>query len=181
MAWQWHQLGHNKLFAPCCRQITTPVPHHSVFTGRMSFLPPNQQRQSSEGRDCSHWGVFNSFCTFFSIEFCSKRFPCAVYCAIHFRNWLVHLLVIFKSYTLMSASHCLCSFKVTCITWLFAYWVYHTGVTCASKWLHVRCIHLDVTSSGVVKIVSGWSLTVQLARWTVSCMHIVLRWSIVSD
>ena len=34
--------------APCSRQITTPAPHHSVFTGRMPFLPPNQQRQSTE-------------------------------------------------------------------------------------------------------------------------------------
>ena len=31
------------------RQITTPVPHHSVFTGRMPFLPPNQQLQRTEG------------------------------------------------------------------------------------------------------------------------------------
>ena len=31
------------------RQITTPAPHHSVFTGRMPFLPPNQQCQSIEG------------------------------------------------------------------------------------------------------------------------------------
>jgi len=30
------------------RQITTPVPDHSVFTGRMLFLPPNQQYQSTE-------------------------------------------------------------------------------------------------------------------------------------
>jgi len=36
--------------APCSRQITTPAPHHSVFfTGRMPFLLPNQQRQSTEG------------------------------------------------------------------------------------------------------------------------------------
>ena len=27
--------------APCSRQTTTPAPHHSVFTGRMPFLPPN--------------------------------------------------------------------------------------------------------------------------------------------
>ena len=27
-----------------------PAPHHSVFTGRMFFLPPNQQRQSTEGK-----------------------------------------------------------------------------------------------------------------------------------
>ena len=32
------------------RQITIPAPHHSsFFTGRMPFLPPNQQRQSTEG------------------------------------------------------------------------------------------------------------------------------------
>ena len=35
--------------APRCRQITMPAPHYSVFTGRMPFLPPNQQRQSTEG------------------------------------------------------------------------------------------------------------------------------------
>ena len=35
--------------APRSRQIATPAPHHSVFTGRMPFLPPNQQRQSTEG------------------------------------------------------------------------------------------------------------------------------------
>jgi len=29
-----------------------PVPHHSVFTGRMPFLPPSQQRQSTEGIFC---------------------------------------------------------------------------------------------------------------------------------
>jgi len=36
--------------APCPRQTTTPAPHHSVFIGRMPFLPPNQQRQSTEGK-----------------------------------------------------------------------------------------------------------------------------------
>ena len=48
--WQCHQLGHMQS-APCSRHITTPAPHHSVFfTGRMPFLPPNQQRQSTEGQ-----------------------------------------------------------------------------------------------------------------------------------
>ena len=28
--------------APCSRQITKPAPHHSLFTGWMPFLPPNQ-------------------------------------------------------------------------------------------------------------------------------------------
>ena len=37
--------------APGSRQITMPAPHRSVFfTGRMPFLPPNQQRQSTEGK-----------------------------------------------------------------------------------------------------------------------------------
>ena len=35
--------------APRFRPITTSAPHHSFFTGRMPFLPPNQQRQSTEG------------------------------------------------------------------------------------------------------------------------------------
>ena len=54
--------------APCCRQTTTPAAHHSVFTGRMPFLPPNQQRQSTEGNTlCWSWsmkwsGVHPSVC-----------------------------------------------------------------------------------------------------------------------
>ena len=48
--WQWHQLGHMQV----CTSLQTDnhastVPHHSVFTGRMPFLPLNQQRQSTEG------------------------------------------------------------------------------------------------------------------------------------
>jgi len=49
MEWQWYQLDHMQSFAPHAREITMPTPHHSVFfTGRMPFLPPNQQRQSTE-------------------------------------------------------------------------------------------------------------------------------------
>ena len=35
--------------APRSRQITTPAPTTQFFTGRMPFVPPNQQRQSTEG------------------------------------------------------------------------------------------------------------------------------------
>jgi len=38
-----------KQYAPRSRQITTPTRHHSIFTGRMLFLTPNQQHQSPEG------------------------------------------------------------------------------------------------------------------------------------
>ena len=36
--------------ASCSRQVTTPAPQQSVFTGQIPFLPPNQQRQSTEGK-----------------------------------------------------------------------------------------------------------------------------------
>ena len=47
-------------FAPRSRQITTPAPHNSVFTGRMPFLPPNQQCQSTEGF-ADHFCYYNNF------------------------------------------------------------------------------------------------------------------------
>jgi len=48
--WQRHQLGRICKSPSHSRQITTPAPHHSdFFPGRMPFLPPNQQRQSTEG------------------------------------------------------------------------------------------------------------------------------------
>jgi len=46
--WQWHQLGHMQV----CTLLQTDnhaSTHHSVFYRRMPFLPPNQQRQSTEG------------------------------------------------------------------------------------------------------------------------------------
>ena len=39
-----------KQSAPRCRQITTPTPHHSIFTGWMLFLTLSQQCQSTERR-----------------------------------------------------------------------------------------------------------------------------------
>jgi len=44
--WQWHQIGRMQV----CTSLQTDnhtSTHHSVFTGRMPFLPPNQQRQST--------------------------------------------------------------------------------------------------------------------------------------
>jgi len=41
---------------PRSRQITTPAPRHSVFTGWMPFLLPIQQHQSTEGtNDNNKW------------------------------------------------------------------------------------------------------------------------------
>jgi len=49
--WQWHQLDHMQVCTSLhySRQITMPATHHSVFTGWVPFLLPNQQCQSTEG------------------------------------------------------------------------------------------------------------------------------------
>ena len=39
--------------APRSRQIATPTPHHSNFTGRIFFLTPNQHCQRTEGNPVS--------------------------------------------------------------------------------------------------------------------------------
>ena len=46
--------------APCSRQITCQHPTTQFFTGRMPFLPPNQQRQSTEGK-WYIWSEVNNF------------------------------------------------------------------------------------------------------------------------
>jgi len=50
MGWQWHHLDHMQII---CASLQTDnhasISHYSVFTGRMPFLPPNQQCQSTEG------------------------------------------------------------------------------------------------------------------------------------
>jgi len=47
--WQWHQLGHMQvctLLQTDNHASTSPL---MFFTGRMPFLSPNEQRQSTEG------------------------------------------------------------------------------------------------------------------------------------
>ena len=43
-----------KQSAPWSRHITTPTVHHSIVTGHMLFLTPNQQYQSTEGMKVHH-------------------------------------------------------------------------------------------------------------------------------
>jgi len=48
--WQWHQLGHMQV-CTLLQADNHANTHHSkkFFTGRLPFLPPNQQCQSTEG------------------------------------------------------------------------------------------------------------------------------------
>jgi len=47
--WQWHQLDHMQVCTSLQTDNHTSTPPLKFFTGRMLFLPPNQQRQSTEG------------------------------------------------------------------------------------------------------------------------------------
>jgi len=47
IVWQWHQLYHMQVI--CISLQTDNHASTSVFTGRMPFLLPNQQHQSTEG------------------------------------------------------------------------------------------------------------------------------------
>jgi len=46
--WQWHQLGNMQVCTSLWTDNHTSTPP-LFFTGRMPFLPPSQQRQSTEG------------------------------------------------------------------------------------------------------------------------------------
>jgi len=45
--WQWHQLGHMQVCTMLQTDNNASTPPLKFFTGRMPFLPPNQQRQST--------------------------------------------------------------------------------------------------------------------------------------
>jgi len=47
--WQLHQLGHMQVCISLQTDNHASTPPLSFFTGRMPFLPPNQQGQSTEG------------------------------------------------------------------------------------------------------------------------------------
>jgi len=47
--WQWHQLGHMQVCTLLQTDNHVSTSLLSFFTGRMPFLPPNQQSQSTEG------------------------------------------------------------------------------------------------------------------------------------
>jgi len=46
--WQWNPLGHMQVCTSLQTDNHASTPPLSFFTGRMPFLPPNQQCQSTE-------------------------------------------------------------------------------------------------------------------------------------
>jgi len=49
LGWQWHQLYHMQTICTLLQTDSHASTHHTIFTGRMLFLMPNQQCQSTEG------------------------------------------------------------------------------------------------------------------------------------
>jgi len=47
--WQWYQLGHMQVCISLQTDNHASTPPVKIFAGRMPFLSPNQQRQSTEG------------------------------------------------------------------------------------------------------------------------------------
>jgi len=47
--WQWHQLGRMQVCTPLQADNHASTPPLSFYTGRMPFLSPNKQRQSTDG------------------------------------------------------------------------------------------------------------------------------------
>ena len=88
------------------REITMPAPHHSLFTGRIPFLPPNQQHQSTETKavvftvSCTkHWPVGNLQWIMFVILFlysCSRYRKVIWYTSLLFHN--VDAVLIFSTF-----------------------------------------------------------------------------------
>ena len=60
--WQCHQLGSMKVCTLFQTDNHTSTPSLCFFTGRMPFLPPNQQRQSTEGKNCVPSYLSQLFC-----------------------------------------------------------------------------------------------------------------------
>jgi len=69
-----------KQSAPHSRWITTPTPHHSIFTGRMIFPTLNQQCQSAEGKSTQLYYNVLRLTTVSNCFYCS--IPNPVYAAL---------------------------------------------------------------------------------------------------
>ena len=56
--WQWYQLGHMQVFISLQTDNHVSTPPLKFFTGRMPFLPTNQQRRSTEGTNKQTWNSY---------------------------------------------------------------------------------------------------------------------------
>jgi len=67
--WQWHQLSHMQVCTSLQTDNHASTPPLKCFTGRMPFLPPNQQHQSTEDKTST---MLNHFKIISATILCSK-------------------------------------------------------------------------------------------------------------
>jgi len=65
--WQWHQLGHMQVYTSLQTDDHASTPP-LIFTGWMPFLPPNQQRQSTEDKKLSYKLISKSVCLLATVD-----------------------------------------------------------------------------------------------------------------
>ena len=76
--WQWHQLGHMQVCTSLQADNHASTSPLSFFTGRMPFLSPNQQRQSTEGTTSKRKHTQNSTSIYpMPATVCTRRMPSA--------------------------------------------------------------------------------------------------------
>jgi len=105
--WQWHHLGHMQVCTSL--QTTTPTPITQFFTGRMPFLPPNQQRQSTEGllhnRKLNtipvRWFTDCFYCWFRRIFFWETLWQLWLFMKLTVVLWWDLILAVIKGFTLL--------------------------------------------------------------------------------
>jgi len=75
--WQWHQLGYMQLCTLLQTDNHASTSPLSFCTGRMPFLPPNQQRQSTEGTNRTPTKFSNNFNKYWQVllhfQICKKN------------------------------------------------------------------------------------------------------------
>ena len=92
--WQWHQLGYMQVCTSLQSDNHASTPPLSFFTGRMPFLRPNQQRQSTEGSELhlvSHSVTeTEQCCIFFGFSFIYCVL--SIFCLYKVRGCVVNLV-----------------------------------------------------------------------------------------
>jgi len=73
--WQWHQLGYMQVCTSFQTDNHSSTPPLCFFTGRMPFLPPNQQCQSTHVFDFK-LGMYCAVLRFARLQLCAILLTC---------------------------------------------------------------------------------------------------------
>ena len=159
--WQWHQLGHMQVCTSLQTDNHASTPPLSFFTGRMPFLPPNQQRQSTEGIHL--WNdqrtvIYNVYCGDVCVYFVQRNSQMNL-CVSMENNTLLLGMCFSVFMSLLNFQHCHDTVKLHCMRNSFLLQI--LGLRIVSG---VLCVSLIVVSlyCCILKVIDdrGYWLTV---------------------